>query len=312
MAKAGELFEPWVRIARTGTFKDSSGRDHTFSARDFDEIVTNYNPALEESPVVYGHPKDNHPARGWVKSLKREDDILLAQFSQIAPETLEDVRGKKFRYVSMSLHPCGKRLRHVGLLGAVPPGITGLGPVEFNNNGELTINFSVSELGPKTETEGGNKMDEKLQEQIAQLLQRVGELENQLKNLTEEKKTLEEKAAAAQAAEEKAQAEFSAYKEEQTAAARKLRLESLTKQGKVKPAEHEHITALVKALAKAGTAESVNFSSPSGVQKVSPEEAYWRELEARDVSPLTNDFSAYMPEKGQEAKYQPVSITSKL
>lgn len=308
MAKV-DLFEPWVRIARTGTFKDSNGRDHTFSARDFDEIVANYNPALEESPVVYGHPENDHPARAWVKGVKREKDILFAQLSQITPETVEAVRGKKFKYVSMSLHPCGKRLRHVGLLGAVPPGITGLGPVEFDSNGELTINFSVSELDPKIETDGGNKMDE-LQKQIAQLLTRVSELETQVKTLAEEKKTLEEKAAEAQAAEEKVQADFSAYKEEQTATARKARLEALTKQGKVKPAEHEHITALVNALAKAGNGETVNFSSPSGTQKVSPEEAYWRELEAREASALAFDFSAYVPE--QKGKQQPVNIASKL
>ncbi|MDR1659787.1 MAG: hypothetical protein LBR94_05540, partial [Desulfovibrio sp.] len=67
---------PWVCIARTGTFHDSQGRPHTFTAEDLDRISAGYDPAKAEAPLVFGHPKDSDPAYGWVRALKREGEKL--------------------------------------------------------------------------------------------------------------------------------------------------------------------------------------------------------------------------------------------
>lgn len=313
MAEAKELFEPWVRIACTGTFKDSSGREHSFTNGNFDEIVANYNPETEESPIVFGHPKDNQPARGWIKGLKRENNILFAQLSQISAEAVESVQKGDYRYVSMSLHPCGKRLRHVGLLGAVPPAITGLGPVLFSTSDELTISFSVSTLGPEAETEGGKIMDKEFQEMLAELNKQVAELLIEVQKLTGEKSELQQEAENSKKSAEETQASFSAYKAEVETSARKGRLEKLTADGKVLPAEHEHINALVSALSKTSNGDTVNFSSATGIEKITPEEAYWRELEARPTSDLTQNFSTYIPpEQTNQAASIPGDINNKL
>ena len=311
MSEQAANFEHWIRIARTGSFKDSKGREHAFTSQDFDRIVKNYDPETEESPVVLGHPKDNEPAHGWVKGLKREGEILFAQLRGLKSQLVDAVKDGSFRYVSMSLHPEGNRLRHVGFLGAVPPAITGLGPVQFNANGELTLNFSVSELGPKTE--GGTAMDEKFQEMLAELHKQLAELQAKVNALTEENNAAKDALEKSKADGEKVQAEFSAYKDEVKANGRKQRLGALTSSGKVKPAEHERILGMVNALSRSDNGETVNFSSSDGgVEKVSPEEAYWRELEAREPSALMTDFSAQTPAENYQQQAKAVDLSHKI
>lgn len=307
MDKTNTPEEYWIPIARTGSFSDSKGKMHNFTTQLFDELVSNYDPAVEESPLVYGHPKDNEPARGWVKALKRNGEKLFALLSQVSTETKKAVHNKDYKYVSMSLHPCGKRLRHVGLLGAVPPAITGLGPVEFMDNNCLTINFSAAELSPSPQAEGGNKMDEATKQLIANLEAEIAKLKEQLASLEKEKQDALAKEAAAAKQAETAVAEFSAYKGEVTAQKREDRLQRLVKDGKVKPAEQEHIKSMVSALARADNGETVNFSSSDGVKQVTPEEAYWLELEARETSGLMSDFSAHKPDEQKEQKHIDVS-----
>lgn len=129
-----------LAIARTGHFTDSQGRPQSFSEADLDAIATSYNPKNREAPLVFGHPAVSDPAFGWVKSVHREGKNLFAQIAQIPDAVRQLVQDGRYKYVSMSLMPDRKTLRHVGLLGAAVPAIDGLGPVSLSGgNDAVTI-----------------------------------------------------------------------------------------------------------------------------------------------------------------------------
>jgi hypothetical protein len=69
----------WFEIFKAGTHQDSAGNERTWSEEDLDTIVSKYNPAEHEAPIVIGHPTDNAPAWGWVEGLKREGTRLYAK-----------------------------------------------------------------------------------------------------------------------------------------------------------------------------------------------------------------------------------------
>lgn len=288
----------WIRIARTGTWTDSHGTPRTFTGADLDALVASYDPAMEEAPLVLGHPETDSPAYGWVRALRRTGEYLYAQLAHVPAQLRDAVRDRAYRYVSMALSPDGKRLRHVGLLGGVPPAIKGLGPVQLGDGAEaIVIRFSESpEANPNPEqpAPGGNMNPEELQK-------RIGALEQQINSLTAAAAELKEQLAASEqaraasdtakaAAEEgkaKAEQEFAAYKGEQAKAARTARLERLTTEGKVTPGEHKDIMAQVDALAK--VPGPVEFSDGA---TDTLEERFWKSLEGRNTAPFLQSATA--------------------
>ena len=250
-----------IAIARTGHFTDSQGRPQSFSEADLDAIAASYDPAKFEAPLVFGHPAVSDPAFGWVKSIRREGGKLFAQIAQIPDAVRKLVQDGRYRYVSMSLMPDRKTLRHVGLLGAAVPAIDGLGPVSLSgDNDAITINFST----------GGDMPT------IEELQSRVTALEAERDDL---------KGAAAKTA-----SDFAAYKNGIEVKAREGRIDSLIKEGKVKPAERARCLNFAAMLAESGG--TLDFAAADGtVEKLSAEEAYFRELEAREASRLNVDFS---------------------
>jgi len=110
---------------------------------ELEAIAEKYNAAGAEAPIVVGHPKDNSPAFGWVKSLKLFGDKLLALPSKIVPEFVEAVQKGLYRNRSISLNGDGT-LRHVGFLGGTPPAVKGLADVQFNE-GEDVTSFEFAE-----------------------------------------------------------------------------------------------------------------------------------------------------------------------
>jgi phage I-like protein len=144
----------WFPILKTGTFKDSDGRDHTFTEDDLDIIADNYEPEdtekFKEAPLTVGHPKNNSPAFGWVKGLQRVGKMLFMEPVDVVPEFAEAVKKKMYKYISVSIRP-DKTLRHVGFLGGQPPAIPGLGPVSevysFSEDEEaIELSFDFAEL----------------------------------------------------------------------------------------------------------------------------------------------------------------------
>lgn len=141
-----------VEVFKAGSHIDSNGTLRSFSTEDIDKIIQNYSAQYannEKAPAVIGHPQTNNPAYGWVKSLQRKDDILLAEFEDIDEAFKEAVNKKKFPKTSVALYP-DLKLRHVGFLGAVPPAVKGLKDVTFNADDKVSI-FEYAEAQPATQ-----------------------------------------------------------------------------------------------------------------------------------------------------------------
>lgn len=292
----------WIEIARTGTFTDSSGRPQTFTERDLAAIASAYDPTRRDAPLTFGHPaSDSAPAFGWAEQLKSEGGKLFARFRDVPEKVRELVAGGHYRHVSMSLMPDRVSLRHVALLGAAQPAIDGLKAVEFKDGGDaITVDFAAADSREAAARgEGDDSMSiEELQRQVGQLTAQIETLraENaELKKKAESHKQDKEKAEAARADAEKkagqAHADFAAYREKVEGERREARVAELVKAGKVKPAEKAGILDFAARLA--AQSDTVDFAAPDGTtEKISLEERYLRELEARPVDERGTDFTA--------------------
>lgn len=123
----------WVEVFKAGTHVDSKGRRCTFSRADLDQMIDNHK--LGAAPAVLGHPKHNDPAYAQVESYKRDGDRLFLKFTKINPAFEKGVETGAYYNRSLSVFKDdthGWRVRHVGWLGAVPPAIDGLEPVQFS------------------------------------------------------------------------------------------------------------------------------------------------------------------------------------
>lgn len=130
----------WIPIFKGGKQTDGSGKEHDGSTM-IDKAVEKFDPKFHEPPVVIGHPKNNAPAFGWVESLKREGDFLMARFKDVQPEFAEMVKQRMFKKRSAAFYQDG-RLRHVGFLGATPPAVKGLPDFTFSEDEEVVFEFS--------------------------------------------------------------------------------------------------------------------------------------------------------------------------
>ncbi len=132
-----------IRLAvfKTGTHTDSKGSVSTWTEADLDKLVSSYDPKVHEAPAVIGHPKDDAPAYGWVKGLKREGDILFANVDPTVPEFIAWLQKGLYKKRSISVYPDGT-LRHIGFLGAQPPAVKGLPDFTFNDPEAAVIEFA--------------------------------------------------------------------------------------------------------------------------------------------------------------------------
>lgn len=307
--------EKWIEIARTGTFEDSAGRLRTFTAGDLDAIARSYDPAKRDAPLTFGHPQtDKAPAYGWVEKLKSEGGRLYANFSQV-PEQVRDLVAKgHYRHVSMSLMPDLVTLRHVALLGAEQPAIDGLAAVEFTDGGDaITVDFAAAR------GEGDTMTIEELQRQIGQLQGQLealraenASLKKQADSHKQEKDKAEAAKTEAEQKAEKASADFAAYRGKIEGERREARVAALVKAGKVKPAEKAGVLDFAARLAtQTGT---VDFAAPDGrTEKLSMEERYFRDLEARPADERGAEFSAPpVHAGGQSDNFNPTELAAKL
>lgn len=139
-----------INIFKPGKHTDSHGHTLDFSEDKLSAAASAYDPQLHEAPIVIGHPKDNHPAYGWVASLEFAEGALDAIPHQLNADFEEMVASGAFKKVSASFYlpdapnnpkPGTLYLRHVGFLGAQPPAIKGLKAVEFSEAEEGVIEF---------------------------------------------------------------------------------------------------------------------------------------------------------------------------
>lgn len=131
------MFDKFFEIFRVGKHTDSRGNEREWKEADLDKMADSYDPKKHEAPIVVGHPKDNHPAFGWIDGLKREGDVLLAKAKDVVSDFEDMVKAGMFKKRSISVYPDGS-LRHVGFLGAAPPAVKGLKDLEFKDEEEIT------------------------------------------------------------------------------------------------------------------------------------------------------------------------------
>ncbi|MGU3349956.1 peptidase [Pseudomonas monsensis] len=139
-----------LHIFKPGTHVTMSGASISFGESDLAATVRAYDPGLHEAPLVIGHPKHDAPAAGWVKSISAAAEGLIAVPHEVDVAFAELVAQKKFKKISASFyHPDAANnpvpgvyyLRHVGFLGAQPPSVKGLRPIELAEDEEGVVEF---------------------------------------------------------------------------------------------------------------------------------------------------------------------------
>ena len=142
-----------IEVFKSGTHTDSNGVKITYTLEQINQIVQNYNLFVAKhpndlAPLVKGHPQTDAPAFGWIKKLIRKNDTIFADIVDIDTELIADIEKKKFKNFSIALYP-SLLLRHIGILGAVPPAVKGLnknGIVYFQKNtnyNEYNYSFNI-------------------------------------------------------------------------------------------------------------------------------------------------------------------------
>lgn len=141
------------RIFRVGTHTDSAGSATTFTREQLEATVTAYNDGEWRAPLVAGHPKGTAPAYGWVGKMRLDEsgDVFVDDVEKLNPDFAELMQNGAFRNRSASWyspdHPNNPtpgvwQLRHLGMLGAQPPALKGLGDVEFHDQDGITVEFA--------------------------------------------------------------------------------------------------------------------------------------------------------------------------
>lgn len=141
-----------IEIFRAGKHTATNGQTLPFDKAALAAAVAAYDPKLHEAPVVIGHPKDNHPAFGWIDHLElTKDGVVLAHPKQVDAEFSDLVEQGKYKKRSASWYlpdspnnpkPGTLYLRHVGFLGAMPPALKGLKDVQFNEAEQGVVEFA--------------------------------------------------------------------------------------------------------------------------------------------------------------------------
>ncbi|UVL82292.1 phage protease [Pseudomonas sp. B21-028] len=143
-----------LHIFKPGTHTAQCGTTYNFTEADLAATVAAYNPTLHEAPLVIGHPQHDAPAAGWVKSLSATAHGLIAEPQQIDAAFAEQIAKGSYKKISASFyHPTAANnpvpgvyyLRHVGFLGAQPPAVKGLRPIELAEGEPGVIEFSESD-----------------------------------------------------------------------------------------------------------------------------------------------------------------------
>jgi hypothetical protein len=141
-----------IEAFSTGTHVSAEGDESTYTDKDLDNMVAKYAEMSDKdpAPVVIGHPQDNSPAYGWVKSAQRVGDKLMLKVHQLNKDFVDALKNHAYKKVSLSIYddPEGPRIRHLGFLGAMPPAIKGLAPVSYASSEHFktfTEEFTMAE-----------------------------------------------------------------------------------------------------------------------------------------------------------------------
>jgi hypothetical protein len=137
----------YVELFRSGPQISSTGQKMVFEEADLDQVVSSYNPAKHEAPLIIGHDQDDAtPALGWVREVWRKGKSLWGKV-ELTPKAERLIRDGVFKKVSSSFYlpdadtnpaPGNLCLRHLGLVSI--PAVKGLTAFsETNPEGSITI-----------------------------------------------------------------------------------------------------------------------------------------------------------------------------
>jgi len=252
-----EVDAMWIEVFKAGTHTASNGIVKTYTDKDLDDIAAKYNSQSDhEAPIVIGHPKDNEPAYGWIKELKRVENKLHAFVEVVSDKFKEAVQKGMFKKVSIALYG-DNLLRHIGFLGATPPAVKGLAPVAFREGEEYSeFSTETEESGflkrlfawiknynedPIQEEEMSKELTEKIQQLETSYAEAVKRLDEQGKTIEEQSKTIAD--LKTELADQKVNDDIR-LKKVQFEEAKKnfdMFVEGLIKEGKILPAEKESL-----------------------------------------------------------------------
>ena len=134
----------WLQIFRAGDY----GSKGKYTVPQLTALATSYNPAVDEAPICIGHPEHNAPAFGSIKALRMDGDVLLGMPGEVPPVIDAAVQGGAYKKRSVSFirrQDGSLRLRHLGLLGGMPPEVTGLRDAQFGSEAFEEVEFSEGE-----------------------------------------------------------------------------------------------------------------------------------------------------------------------
>lgn len=143
---ANQTTEKLIHVFRAGVHTTAAGERIEFTQADLEASAAAYDPGIHEAPLVIGHPKSDAPSYGWAKGLRCKGADLFVVADQVNPEFAQMVNDGAFKKRSLKWYrptdPLNPRPgvwypQHVGFLGAVPPAIKGLQPVQFAEGGDL-------------------------------------------------------------------------------------------------------------------------------------------------------------------------------
>lgn len=133
---------PITNATMTGVqiFKAGEWNGRTYNVADIDKIIEHFDPSGDfRPPVKLGHNEAvDAPAFGWVTSLRRAGETLVADFGDVDATLIEGIRTARYGTVSVelatNLRRNGRRLSlvlmAVAILGAQVPAVGGLRPLQ--------------------------------------------------------------------------------------------------------------------------------------------------------------------------------------
>ena len=255
-----------IEIFRAGRHTDDAGRVHEFSEADLDGMVASYSPQLREAPLCVGHPQDNLPAYGWVKSVGRNaQGVLTIATHSVEPQFAEMVAARRFPKRSASFYPPNSPnnptpgkwyLRHVAFLGAQPPAIAGLKDIQFAAHDEGVVCFSEATTPTPTSTTTKKEVTTMTEEEIQALKAKLQAAEAEAAQARKEADAAQQQAASfAEKARAERQAGFVSFAQAQV------------QSGRILPKDEAMLAATLGLLADA---QPVQFSEGGTTTKVAP------------------------------------------
>lgn len=114
---------------RAGQHRTAAGEALHFSEADLEQIHLAYSQG-DRAPLVIGHPPDDGPAYGEVQEVFRKGATLYA-VARCSQALIDLVKSGAYKHVSAAFFRSPWGLRHIGFLGAMPPAVKGLPPLQF-------------------------------------------------------------------------------------------------------------------------------------------------------------------------------------